>query len=190
MPPNNRVKYARNVCPTSRERGRNSEAADVKLNKCIKAACSAIATIFVALAIIWPLSLVAEQLSPKEQVFAVERAFAQTMANRDLKAFSEFLSEEAIFFTGTKEPLRGKQQVMLAWASYFKDSNAPFSWEPDQVEVLTSGKLALSTGPVRDATGKIIVRFNSIWRLENSNKGQNKWRIVFDKGSPLSPDPH
>ena len=50
---------------------------------------------------------------------------------------------------------------------------------------LESGGLAWSTGPVRDPTGKIVARFNSIWRLEPSGQ----WRVVFDKGSPPSPGP-
>ena len=122
--------------------------------------------------------------SPSEQVFAVERAFAKTMADRDLQAFSSFLSDEAVFFAGTRA-LRGKVEVAEAWQAYFTDPTPPFSWEPDQVEVLESGDLALSTGPVRDPTGQVVARFTSIWRLE----APGIWRIVFDKGSPASPGP-
>ena len=79
----------------------------------------------------------------------------------------------------------GKRKVVEGWAGFFDGPQAPFSWEPDQVEVLESGTLALSTGPVRDPTGKIVARFNSIWRLEPSGR----WRVVFDKGSPASQGP-
>jgi hypothetical protein len=75
--------------------------------------------------------------------------------------------------------------VIAGWAPYFVGAQAPFSWKPDQVEVLASGTLALSTGPVRDPSGQVIARFNSIWRLE----APNRWRVVFDKGSPPSPGP-
>ena len=119
-----------------------------------------------------------------EELFAIERAFAKTMTDRDLEAFSQFLSEEAIFFAGT-QPLRGKKQIAESWSAYFVDPTPPFSWEPDQVEVLASGTLALSTGPVRDAAGNVVARFNSIWRLENPGT----WRVVFDKGSPATPGP-
>ncbi|MDO8793909.1 MAG: nuclear transport factor 2 family protein [Vicinamibacterales bacterium] len=123
-------------------------------------------------------------LSPQEQVFAAERAFARTMAARDLAAFSEFVSEEAVFLDGATA-LRGRQAVTGAWAGYFKGPAPPFSWEPDQVEVLDSGSLALSTGPVRNPAGQVTARFNSIWRLE----APGVWRIVFDKGSPATPGP-
>jgi ketosteroid isomerase-like protein len=118
------------------------------------------------------------------EVFAVERAFAKAMAQRDLKAFAELISEEAIFFDGTVA-LRGKAKVVEAWTPLFAQATAPFSWEPDQVEVLASGTLALSTGPVRNPGGQVIARFNSIWRLETPHL----WRVVFDKGSPASPGP-
>ncbi len=111
-------------------------------------------------------------------VRAREIAFAATMADRDLDAFRTFLSPEAIFFNG-KEALRGPEEILRVWGPYFEGPSAPFSWHPDTVEVLGSGGLALSSGPVIGATGKQVGRFNSIWR-----KGKdNQWRVVFDKGS-------
>src|SRR6266481_633955 len=85
----------------------------------------------------------------KRQVADTERAFARTMATRDHKAFSSFLSQEAVFFSGDK-PLRGAQQVADWWKRYYEGPDAPFSWEPEEVEVLDSGTLAMSSGPVRD----------------------------------------
>jgi len=114
----------------------------------------------------------------QQQVEDTERAFAQTMADRDHDAFTSFLSGEAIFFAG-EAPLRGSQQVADAWKPYFQDPAAPFSWEPETVVVLDSGTLALSSGPVYDPSGKQIATFNSIWRLEPGGK----WQIIFDKGS-------
>jgi ketosteroid isomerase-like protein len=115
----------------------------------------------------------------KEQVFAAERAFAKTMADRDHTAFAQYVSDEAVFFSGPT-PLRGKQAVVDYWARFYSNPNAPFSWEPKEVEVLDSGGLAISSGPVKDANGKLIATFTSIWRLESTNT----WRVVFDKGNP------
>jgi len=114
----------------------------------------------------------------RQQVEDTERAFAATMADRDHNAFTSFLSEETVFFSG-EAPLRGKQQVADAWKPYFEGPDAPFSWEPQQVEVLDSGTLALSSGPVRDPDGKLVATFTSIWRLDASRN----WRIIFDKGN-------
>jgi ketosteroid isomerase-like protein len=126
----------------------------------------------------------AEIDSLQREVMEVERRFARSMANRDHAAFTSFLSEEAVFFSG-ETPVRGKQAVAADWRRFFEGPDPPFSWEPDRVEVLESGSLALSSGPVYDPAGKVIGRFNSIWRRERSGE----WRVVFDKGSPVCPDP-
>lgn len=118
----------------------------------------------------------------ERQVAETERGFAKTMADRDAARFNAFLSEEAVFFSGPgAAPLRGKRQVSEQWARFFARPQAPFSWEPDEVQVLDSGTLALSSGPVRDPKGKVFARFTSIWRQE----APGVWRIVFDKGSDV-----
>lgn len=116
----------------------------------------------------------------REQVAATERAFARTMAERDLTAFAGFIAEDAVFFSGERT-LRGKAQVVQAWARFYAPAQAPFSWEPAQVEVLATGNLALSTGPVRDPAGQLMAHFTSVWRREASGA----WRIVFDKGTDV-----
>ena len=116
----------------------------------------------------------------RRQVMETERAFARTMAERNLAAFGTFVSEDAVFFSGPA-PLHGRAAVVDWWARFYKSPAAPFSWEPEQVEVLPSGDLALSTGPVHDARGKLIAHFTSIWRLE----APGRWRIVFDKGAEV-----
>jgi ketosteroid isomerase-like protein len=112
-----------------------------------------------------------------------ERAFAKTMADRDLAAFSSFLSEETVFFSGPT-PLRGKEAVTAWWKRFYEKPEAPFSWKPNEVQALDSGTLALSTGPVFDPGGKCIGSFTSIWRQE----APGVWRIIFDKGGPC-PEP-
>ena len=114
----------------------------------------------------------------QKQVADTERAFAKTMADRDHAAFATFLSDETIFFTGPK-PLVGKAAVADAWKRFYERPQAPFSWTPDSVEVLASGTLAISSGPVFDSSGKRFATFTSIWRQE----APGVWRIVFDKGN-------
>ena len=116
----------------------------------------------------------------QRQVADTERAFAKTMAERDFTAFVTFLSPETIFFTGAK-PLHGKQEVADVWKRFYEKPAAPFSWKPEQIEVLESGTLALSSGPVFDPAGKQFATFTSIWRLE----APGVWRIIFDKGNDV-----
>jgi ketosteroid isomerase-like protein len=114
------------------------------------------------------------------QVFVAESSFAATMAQRDSVAFGRFIAPDAVFF-GEKAVLRGKSAVVERWSGFFTGPEAPFSWRPEKVEVLDSGGLALSTGPVHDPEGHQIGTFNSIWRRESDGS----WRVVFDKGSPV-----
>lgn len=117
------------------------------------------------------------------QVVMTERAFAATMATRNFKGFLTFLSPDAIFFSGNTVQ-HGPAEIAEQWAPYFQGPRAPFSWEPDHVDVLADGKLALSTGPLLQE-GKVVGRFDSVWRLE----APNTWRIVFDKGEAVCSAP-
>lgn len=113
----------------------------------------------------------------KRQVWQTEEAFARSMADRDHQAFVALLADDAVFVSDAGA-LRGGQSVAERWRRYFDGAVAPFSWQPREVEVLESGNLALSTGPVKNAQGKLIATYTSIWRLE----APGVWRIVFDKG--------
>jgi ketosteroid isomerase-like protein len=119
-----------------------------------------------------------------EQVKAAETAFAGAMAARNLDAFAVHISDEAVFY-GRESVTRGKAAVVASWKPLFEGPKAPFSWAPESVEVLDSGTLALSAGPVRNADGKQIGTFNSIWRRE----ADGTWKVVFDKGCPVCEDP-
>jgi ketosteroid isomerase-like protein len=115
----------------------------------------------------------------KEQVRRTETAFAQTMADRDHKAFTTFLAAETVFISNGN-PARGAAAVAERWKRFFDGPKAPFSWRPEVVEVLDSGTLAVTLGPVYDPEGKRIGTFNSVWRRDASGQ----WKIVFDNGCP------
>jgi ketosteroid isomerase-like protein len=118
--------------------------------------------------------------SPDElaaQVRAAETAFARSMAERDLEAFASHVAEDAVFFGGNGV-LRGRVAVVAGWKPLYDGPKAPFSWKPEQVEVLDSGTLAHSSGPVLNPEGKQVGTFNSIWRRE----ADGTWKVVFDKG--------
>lgn len=135
-------------------------------------------SVLLALALCAPLAASGQSSARTATVEARERAFAKTMADRDFEAFLSFVSPEAVFFGGNGA-LRGKDAIGAAWRRFFEGPQAPFSWEPDVVEVLDSGGLALTSGPVRLPSGEDGGRFNSIWRLDPDGV----WRIVFDRGS-------
>jgi ketosteroid isomerase-like protein len=114
----------------------------------------------------------------REQVRKTEIAFAKTMADRDHAAFTKFLAEDTIWLG--RNVMRGSKQVAESWKPLYEGKEAPFSWEPERVEVNDSGTLGLSTGPVRDPAGKRVGTYNSIWR----RGPDGKWTIIFDNGCP------
>ena len=114
----------------------------------------------------------------RAEVFAAERAFARSMAERDFAAFGRHVAEDCVFFGATA--LHGRDAVLAAWKPFFDGAQAPFSWEPDQVEVLSSGNLAFSTGLVKNPAGAVTARFNSIWQRH----ADGRWLVIFDKGGP------
>lgn len=117
----------------------------------------------------------------ERQVSDAEKAFARSMAERRFDDFARHVSDQAVFYGGSQVH-RGKAAVLAAWKGFFEGEKAPFSWGPDRVDVLADGQLAFSSGLVRDPQGKVFSRFNSVWRLEPGGT----WRVVFDKGSPLT----
>jgi ketosteroid isomerase-like protein len=114
------------------------------------------------------------------EVRQAELSFAKTMADRDLKAFGSFIADEGVFF-GAKGAIKGRDAVVEAWRRFFTEKAAPFSWKPETVEVLPSGSLALTSGPVYDSKGTLTNTFTTLWRLEKDGK----WRVVFDKGNDV-----
>ena len=145
----------------------------------IARANSNLGILLVAAALVLPGGAKAQVEGPSaSEVRAREIAFAKTMSDRDLEAFLSFVAPEGVFFNGNT-PLRGRDAVREAWAPFFDGEVPPFSWSPDLVQVLESGTLALSSGPVVAASGEAAGRFNSIWRKDPDGQ----WRVVFDKGS-------
>lgn len=119
------------------------------------------------------------QTNLTEQVRNAEVAFAKSMADRNAAAFASLIGDEAVFF-GSQDVMRGKPAVVGGWKRYFEGPSAPFSWKPTEVEVLPSGTLAMTSGPVFDPQGRRIGTFNSIWQRQSDGS----WKVVFDKGCP------
>jgi len=142
----------------------------------MKKTCPAAALALLLAAPLFPAEANAER---QAQVRDAERAFAKTMADRDHAAFASFVSPEAIFWSRDRI-LRGRKEITDGWKRFYEGPQAPFSWEPENVEVLESGTIALSSGPVRDPSGNRVGTFNSVWRRGDDGK----WTVVLDKGCP------
>ena len=108
---------------------------------------------------------------------AAESAFAATMAARDLAGFARFVAVDAVFINGGK-PLRGRAAIVEHWRRFYERPQAPFAWRPELVEVLDSGTLGYSEGPVTAADGSVVARYYSTWRVDAAGE----WKVVFDNG--------
>ena len=115
------------------------------------------------------------------QVSDAERAFARSMAERDHAAFTALLSEQARFFSG-RQVLRGKAAVLAHWERFFQGPAAPFSWRPEIIEVLASGELAYSEGPVSLPDGRVVGRYFSTCR----RGPDGGWQVVIDPAIPTT----
>jgi ketosteroid isomerase-like protein len=123
---------------------------------------------------------VADPSRAAAEVDAAERAFAKTMADRDLDAFTGWVAEDAVFVNG-RAPLIGREAIRRFWARFFESTEAPFAWKPEQVLALDDGSLAWSEGPVMNPEGAVILRYQSVWR----RIAGGPWRVVFDQGHPV-----
>ena len=126
-----------------------------------------------------PVGAQQKSANPVDQVRAAETAFAKSMADRNPAAFAALLADDAVFFGG-KGVNHGKAAVVADWKRFFDGAAAPFSWAPAEVEVLPSGNLGFTSGPVFDPKGTRIGTFNSVWQRQTDGS----WKIVFDKGCP------
>ena len=139
----------------------------------------ALAAVYVSILPLTPVYAQRGGSNPVDQVRAAETAFAKSMADRNLAAFTALLADDTVFFGG-KGVMRGKSAVAAEWKRFFDGPAAPFSWAPAEVEVLSSGSLGFSSGPVLDPKGNRIGTFNSVWQRQPDGS----WKIVFDKGCP------
>ncbi len=99
------------------------------------------------------------------------------MADRDYTGFLTYVAEDAVFISRTR-PLHGRAAIGEGWKGLYANPEVPFSWKPELVEVNGEGTLALSTGPVTSAEGKVVSHYYSTWRRDTDGH----WRVVFDNG--------
>ncbi len=127
---------------------------------------------------------------PAAEVRCREIGFSQSAESRDLAAFRSFIDADARFVGAGV--LRGVPAIAEAWSVFFRPDGPSIKWRPQIVEVLDSGRLALSRGPYRvlsqDADGNTVENwgtFNSVWHLADDGE----WRVVFDAGSEAAAPP-
>ena len=108
----------------------------------------------------------------KQQVTDTERAFAATMKARDHAALRQFPVGRGDLLRRRKQSLAGKEtRVVEVEALLRQAGRAVFVGAGHRSRCWRRATLAISSGPVYDPAGKLISRFNSIWRLEAPGSG-------------------
>lgn len=119
-------------------------------------------------------------------VRAAETAFARAFADRDKAKFFSFVADDAVFLNALGT-LRGKSEVVKGWSRFFDGgSEAPFSWGPERVEVMSGGTIGFSMGPIYDPRGRHAGYYTSVWQKQ----GDGSWKVILDgPGNPPAPLP-
>ncbi|MCC6963438.1 MAG: nuclear transport factor 2 family protein [candidate division Zixibacteria bacterium] len=116
-------------------------------------------------------------LSAAEQLAATERLFAATSVDSGMTvAFLRFLNDEAVVFR--PGPISGRR-----WYSDRSNTTAYLNWQPEFIEIASSGDLGYSTGPweyrsSRTDTTSYYGHFVSIWQRQ----ADGKYQVLADLG--------
>lgn len=133
----------------------------------------------------------APELSAAEcEVWSRERAFAQSVADHDARAFAGFIAEGAVFGAKRPNPRRGRDAVVAAWSGIVAGKDLRLSWYPGMVAIGGEPDIAYSSGPalyedLDPATKQrfLIGGFQSVWHHD----ADGAWRVLFDDG--IEPKP-
>lgn len=118
----------------------------------------------------------------RTEILNTEKAFAQMAKEKGLKAaFLTFADEDAVLKRGN-QLIIGKSAI----SNYFDahtQQDAQLEWEPDFIDVASSGDLGYTYGKyiyaVMDENGQTTESqgiFHTVWRKQ----ADGKWRFVWD----------
>ena len=119
-----------------------------------------------------------------------DRAFAETSVREGAPAaFREFLTGEALQFTGTGNVIRGNQQIYKQMSAAM-DSSIVLDWEPEEGEVSISGDFGYTWGRYtvyKKVSGMGSDSLNplsegvyvNVWKKQPDGS----WKVVVDIGN-------
>lgn len=116
----------------------------------------------------------------KQEILDTERSFAKMASEEGIyKAFTYYAADEAVLMRNNKLII-GKPAIMQLYQG--KDSKG-LSWEPDFVDVATSGDLGYTYGrytfTYADSSGKTVTDrgvFHTVWKRQEDGS----WKYVWD----------
>ena len=122
-----------------------------------------------------------------EKVMELSREWARVAATEDVEKTLSYWADDAIVIQEGQPSYKGKNEIRQMIDASFKIPGFRISWEPQSVEVSTSGDMAYliekSQVSYNDSTGKVITQNNravSIWRKQ----ADGTWKNVVDISTP------
>lgn len=110
-------------------------------------------------------------------VLTADRAFNQSVADKDVEHFRALVAEDAMFGGGTAHQTQGREAIVKAWAPFFEPDAVPLTWAPVKGEVLSGGEIGYTVG--RYVHGRARGQYLTVWRKQ----ADGRWRAIYDIGT-------
>ncbi len=122
-----------------------------------------------------------------EVLLETDRAFCQRSLEAGMKvAFVEYADSAVIKMDDGRLAVRGLDSLKAVWAAPRPDGPSPLSWEPQHVEISSSGDMGFTFGywrfPAKTETGNDTLYYGnyvSIWKRQRDGS----WKYVLDTGT-------
>ena len=141
-----------------------------------------ILTLFLASTTI-ALCLVPAEETQLALVQAVDKAWADAAASKDVDRMLSFYTDDAVFIAPNGSLIKGKDDLQKLWSRFFKLPSYSLTWTATKVEASKDGTVAYSYGTweesrVRDdkkttQTGTYL----AVWKKQTDGS----WKVAVDK---------
>lgn len=117
------------------------------LRACVRGFAISLVISFVIGLVLLPLGV---QAQPPDRegaaaaILAADRAFNQSIADRDRAKFLSFIAENAVF-VGASE-MRGHEAILKGWDLFFQKDGPTLTWGPTRGEVLVAADVGYTVG--------------------------------------------
>ena len=122
-----------------------------------------------------------------EKLMQLSRDWSQQAKAGDIEKTVSYWADDAVVISAGQPTYKGKKEIRGMVEQSYKMPGFNISWEPQSVEVSTSGDMAYliekSQVSFKDSTGNVITQNNSavsIWRKQ----ADGSWKNVVDISTP------
>ena len=140
------------------------------------------------LALVFLLSLAALAQAPKDDLKAVDVAFARATQQLGLEGWMSFFADDA--YVGNNPKVQGKLALRDFYKGLFARRDLKFEWTPDAAQVFPSGNMGYTSGRYtrsftnyQGATTMQTGSYLTVWQKQPDGE----WKVLADFGSQDKP---